>query len=280
MAGEFANPILKYFRASKLPHIWCAGCGHGIVMGALVRAIDKAGLDQDKTVVVSGIGCSSRAPGYLNFDTLHTTHGRALAFATGIKLARPELNVIVVGGDGDIAAIGGNHLIHACRRNIDITLVCFNNSIYGMTSGQYSPMTPTGKLATTAPYGNIDRPFDLCALAAASGATYVARATSYHTTLLVDLIAKAIRHKGFAFVDALSQCPTYYGRRNKLGSAVEMMEMFRKIAVPVESAKKMTPEQLQGKVVIGEILNLEGVPEYTEEYRKLVERAKGMSGNA
>lgn len=135
MAGEFANPILKYFRASKLPHIWCAGCGHGIIMGALVRAIEKAGLDQDKTVVVSGIGCSSRAPGYLNFDTLHTTHGRALAFATGIKLARPELNVIVVGGDGDIAAIGGNHFIHACRRNIDMTLICFNNNIYGMTSG-------------------------------------------------------------------------------------------------------------------------------------------------
>lgn len=141
-------------------------------------------------------------------------------------------------------------------------------------------MTPTGKVATTAPYGNIDRPFDLCALAAAAGATYVARATSYHTTLLIDLIAKAIKHKGFAFVDALSQCPTYYGRRNKLGSAVEMMEMFRKMAVPAESAKKMTPEQLEGKVVIGEIVNLEGVPEYTEEYRKLVERAKGMTGDA
>ncbi|HHV79990.1 MAG TPA: 2-oxoacid:ferredoxin oxidoreductase subunit beta [Firmicutes bacterium] len=277
MAEVQNNPILKYFRASKLPHIWCPGCGHGILMGALVRAIDKVGLDQDRTVIVSGIGCSSRAPGYLNFDTLHTTHGRALAFATGIKLARPELKVIVLGGDGDIAAIGGNHLIHACRRNIDLLLICFNNSIYGMTSGQYSPMTPTGRLATTAPYGNIDRPFDLCQLAAAAGATYVGRATSYHVTLLIELIAKGLKHKGFAFIDALSQCPTYYGRRNKLGPSVKMMEWFKEVCIPVGAAKKMTPEQLRDKIVIGEMVNTPDVPEYTEEYEKVKARAKEMS---
>ena len=180
----------KYLRDAMMPHIWCPGCGHGIILNAVIRAIDKAGLDQDKTVIVSGIGCSSRASGYMNFDTIHTTHGRALAFATGIKVAKPELNVVVLTGDGDALAIGGNHFIHACRRNIDITTIIFNNSIYGMTSGQYSPMTPHGFLATTAPYGNIDRNFDVCDLAKAAGATYVARGTAYHAPQLSDYIGK------------------------------------------------------------------------------------------
>ncbi len=174
------SDTLKYFRQERLPHIWCPGCGHGTVTGALVRAIARLKLDKNKVCVVSGIGCSSRAPGYLDFDTLHTTHGRALAFATGIKLARPDIKVIVMMGDGDCSAIGGNHFIHAARRNIGITTVVMNNNIYGMTSGQYSPMTPKGFLGTTAPYGNVERSFDLCKLAEAAGATYVARATSYH----------------------------------------------------------------------------------------------------
>ncbi len=263
-----------YLRKGSMPHIWCAGCGHGIVMNSLIRAIDKVGLDKNRTVVVSGIGCSSRAPGYMDFDTLHTTHGRALAFATGVKFANPELNVIVITGDGDASAIGGNHLIHAARRNIDITTVCFDNSIYGMTSGQFSPMTPTGRFATTTPYGNIDQPFDLCELVKGAGATYVARSTTYHAPLTVNLIAKALAHKGFAFVDVLSQCPTYYGRRNKIGGGVEMMKWFRDHAVQVQKSRGMSPEELADKIVIGE-MHSSVKPEYTGEYRKIIDRAQG-----
>ena len=155
----------KYFRQNRLPHLWCPGCGNGIVMKAIVQAIEKKGWAQDNTVIVSGIGCSSRASGYMDFDTLHTAHGRAIPFATGVKMANPDLNVVVITGDGDCTAIGGNHFIHGCRRNIDLTVILFNNNIYGMTGGQASPMTPLGKKATTAPYGSIDRPFDACKLA-------------------------------------------------------------------------------------------------------------------
>jgi len=269
--------VTDYLRVNKLPHIWCAGCGHGIVTGAIIRAIDRVGLDKNKTVVVSGIGCSSRAPGYMDFDTLHTTHGRALAFATGVKLANPELNVIVITGDGDLAAIGGNHLIHACRRNIKITTVCFNNSIYGMTSGQYSPMTPTGRFASTAPYGNVDRPFDLCRLAVGAGATYVARATTYHVPLLINLIAKGLTHDGFAFIDCLSQCPTYYGRRNKMGDPVDMMNWFKDHAVTAKQAEGMSAEDLKDRFIIGEI-HSSVEPEYTREYQKVIDRAQGKDG--
>src|SRR6056297_1315154 len=219
--------IEEYFRLEKMPHIWCPGCGHGIVLGAMVRAIKELGYDQDKTVVVSGIGCSSRASGYLDFNTLHTTHGRALAFATGIKMANPELHVIVVTGDGDCAAIGGNHLIHAARRNIDITTIVFNNNIYGMTGGQYSPTTPTREKGTTAPYGNIDRTFDIAQLAGAAGATYTARSTVFHVPQLTNYIEKALNKKGFSLVEAISTCPTSFGRRNKKGDAVDMIKWLR-----------------------------------------------------
>ncbi|WP_422448729.1 2-oxoacid:ferredoxin oxidoreductase subunit beta [Thermoanaerobacterium sp. DL9XJH110] len=264
----------KYFRTEKLPHIWCPGCGNGIIMGAVVRAIDNLQLEQKKICIVSGIGCSSRAPGYMNFNTLHTTHGRALAFATGIKLANPDLKVIVLTGDGDCAAIGGNHFIHAARRNIDITTIVFNNNIYGMTSGQYSPMTPKGAYATTAPYGNIDRSFDLCKLAQAAGATYVARGTVYHVPQLIKLIEKAITHKGFSLIDAVSICPTYFGRKNKLGNPVKMMEFIKDAAIPIKSAEKLSKEELQGKILIGEFFE-DHAPEYTEEYSKVIERAQG-----
>ncbi len=263
--------LAKYTRMDKLPHIWCPGCGHGIILGSVLRAIDKQGLDPDKTSVISGIGCSGRAPGYMKFDTLHTTHGRALAFATGVKLARPELNVIVLTGDGDCAAIGGNHLIHAARRNINLTTVVFNNYIYGMTSGQYSPLTPHMKLATTAPYGNIDQSFDLCKLVTAAGATYVARGTAYHTQMLIVLIAEGIAHKGFSFIEVITHCPTYYGRRNKMGDAVDMLNWQKEHAVPVKAAAKLPAEKLEGKFVIGELHRSEG-PEYTEEYQRIIDR--------
>lgn len=265
--------IEKYFRADKLPQIWCPGCGHGIITRAIAVAIDKAGLDKDKVCVVSGIGCSSRAPGYLDFNTLHTTHGRALAFATGIKLARPELKVIVITGDGDATAIGGNHLIHACRRNIGITTIVYNNNIYGMTGGQYSPTTPKFDKGTTAPYGNIDKAFDICNLAASAGATYVGRATAYHTNLLTSLVQNALNNDGFSLIEAISSCPTYYGRKNKKGTAVDMMEWQKNNAVNIAAAAKLSPEALEGKFLIGEFKN-SPEPEYTSEYQKIIDKMK------
>jgi len=263
--------VEKMFRVNKLPQIWCPGCGHGIVTRAIAQAIEKAGLDKDNVCIVSGIGCSSRAPGYLDFNTLHTTHGRALAFATGIKLANPELKVIVITGDGDATAIGGNHFIHACRRNIGLTTIVFNNSIYGMTGGQYSPATPKGEKGTTAPYGNIDKAFDICDLAAAAGATYVGRGTAYHATALATLIQNGLNNDGFSLIEAISACPTYYGRKNKKGGPVEMMEFYKNSAVNVSAASKLTPEQLEGKFLIGEFKN-KPEPEYTGEYQKIIDK--------
>lgn len=265
--------IQKYFRMNKLPHIWCPGCGHGIVTQSLVQAIDNLGLDKDKVCIVSGIGCSSRAPGYLDFNTLHTTHGRALAFATGIKLSRPELEVIVVSGDGDCSAIGGNHLIHAARRNINITTIVYNNNIYGMTGGQYSPTTPMHEYGTTAPFGNIDKPFDIAQLAAGAGATYAARTTAYHANQMTKYIQTAIAHKGFSLVETISTCPTYYGRKNKKGSAVNMLQWLKDHFVDVKAAERMTPEQLAGKHLMGEFKNVKA-PEYTEEYGKIIKQCQ------
>lgn len=262
--------VEKYYRANKLPHIWCSGCGNGIVTRSIVKAIDNLGLDKDKVCIVSGIGCSSRASGYLDFNTIHTTHGRALAFATGIKFAKPELTVIVITGDGDSAAIGGNHLIHGARRNIDITTIVFNNNIYGMTGGQYSPTTPTGDKGTTAPYGNIDSNFDLCKLSKAAGATYVGRSTVYNPNLITKLTEEGIKNKGFSFIETLTVCPTYYGRRNKKGDAVEMMKFLNKNSINVKAAKKLPTEKTEGKIVVGELFK-DSRPEYTEKYNKLME---------
>jgi len=261
--------IEQFMRMNRLPHIWCPGCGNGIVMKAMLEAVHESGIDTKKTVFVSGIGCSSRATGYLNFDTLHTTHGRALAFATGVKLAKPELNVFVVTGDGDGTAIGGNHLIHAARRNIDLNVILFNNNIYGMTGGQYSPLTPHGKSATTAPYGNLERPFDICELTKSAGATYVGRGTAFHTKQLTELIKAAIQNKGFSFVEAMTICPVSYGRRNKLGSAPQMIKALKDNTVNVKAAEKLEADKLVGKFLIGELYK-ETAPEYTASYDALI----------
>lgn len=266
--------VTKYFREERLPHIWCPGCGHGIATRAVMEAIDRLGWDKNNTCIVSGIGCSSRAPGYLDFNTLHTTHGRALAFATGIKLAKPELHVIVLTGDGDTSAIGGNHLIHAARRNIDITTVVFNNNIYGMTGGQYSPTTPFHDKGTTAPYGNIDQPFDICNLAQAAGATYVARSTVFHAKKLSEYVEKALQKKGFSLVEAISSCPTYYGRKNKKGTAVDMMNFLKYRAVPQSRFQALSPEEQAEHVVTGEFID-RTAPEYTESYQKIIEYVQG-----
>lgn len=260
----------KYFRVKKMPHIWCPGCGHGTLMNTVVRAIDKLGLNKDEVVIVSGIGCSSRAPGYLDFNTLHTTHGRALAFATGIKLANPKLHVIVIMGDGDSSAIGGNHLIHAARRNIGITTIVWNNNIYGMTGGQFSPTTYYGDFATTAPYGNIDNNFDLCNLAKGAGATYVARGTAYHAQLMEKLIVNGLQNKGFSFIEGLSLCPTYYGRKNKKGNAVKMHQFLKDNCVDIKVVEK-APEKGEGKILIGEFHN-SPKPEYAESYQLLIDK--------
>ncbi len=268
---EMEELLKKYYRP-KLPHMWCPGCGNGIVTAAIVKAIDKLGLDQDKTTIVSGIGCSSRAPGYLHFDTLHTAHGRALPFATGIKIAKPDHKVIVISGDGDATAIGGNHFIHAARRNIDITLIVYNNNIYGMTGGQYSPLTPHLAKATTAPYGNVDRAFDLAQLAKGAGATFVARSTTYHAKQLSELVAKAIEHKGFSVVEAMTGCPISFGRQNKLGKPAALIAWQRDNTIAVEAAAKLKPEQVAGKIPIG-VLYEEDAPEYVTEYAKVIEKA-------
>ena len=259
----------KFFRMNRLPHIWCPGCGNGIIMRSIVEAMDQSDIDYDKTVVISGIGCSSRAPGYMNFDTLHTTHGRALAFATGVKLAKPELTVFVITGDGDSTAIGGNHFIHAARRNIDLNVILFNNNIYGMTGGQSSPLTPTGHFSTTSPYGNLERNFDIPALAIAAGATYVARGTAFHDKQLTELIKAGISNKGFSMIEAITMCPISYGRKNKLGAAAQMLEWQKSHAINVKAAKKLPPEKLEGKFLIGELHNNPS-PEYTAEYIKML----------
>ncbi len=266
---ESVNLIHKYLRSSKkFPHIWCAGCGIGIFMSALIRVLDRIGCYRDDIVLVSGIGCSGRLPVYVDFNTLHTTHGRALTFATGVKLANPRLKVITVMGDGDAIAIGGNHLIHAARRNVEITSFVINNQVYGMTGGQCSPTTPYGARTISSPYGNIEPDFDICKLAEAAGASFVGRSTVYHTHLLEQLIGKAIKKKGFALVEVFSQCPTYSGRWLGLDSPVEMMKWQRDNSIPVKKARELGEAELKGKIVIGVLVDRERAS-YHEEHEKL-----------
>lgn len=277
--SEMENLINKYFRPGRLPHIWCPGCGNGVITGAIVKAIDKQGLEKDDVAVISGIGCSSRSSGYLDFNTANTLHGRALPIATGVKMANPALNVIVCSGDGDCTAIGGNHLIHAARRNIDLTLVVFNNSIYGMTGGQYSPMTPIHSKATTAPYYTVEPSFNLLDLAKAAGATYVARATTYHVSVLVDVIAKGIAHKGFSIIEAVSACPISFGRQNKMGGPAQMMAWQRDHGVMKAAWDRMDEEKkaeaiAAGKFPIGVLYENNDVMEYTKAYDQIIQRAQ------
>ena len=261
----------KYLRhRKKFPHVWCPGCSNGIVLGAIMRAVAELEWKKSDIAMVSGIGCSSRMPVYVDFNTLHTLHGRAIAFATGIKLFKPELKVIVITGDGDATAIGGNHFIHAARRNIDLTVILLNNYIYGMTGGQYSPTTPIGDRATTTPYGNIDPTFDICELALGAGAAFVARTTAYPATEAQTFIKKALVHKGFSLVEIICACPVIYGRLNKKGDAPAMMKSMKENILSIKAYEKVTEEQKEGKIKRGifrEVIK----PEYTEEYNKLVE---------
>jgi 2-oxoglutarate/2-oxoacid ferredoxin oxidoreductase subunit beta len=279
-----------YLRARFMPHIWCPGCGHGTVLNGLIRAVDGLGLSKNEIVAVSGIGCSARMAGYLDFHTMHTLHGRALAFATGVKLSRPELTIICPMGDGDALAIGGNHFIHAARRNIDITVIILNNRIYGMTGGQFSPTTGCGLEATTAPYSTIDEPFDVVRLAGAAGATFVARTTTYHVMEIEQLLTRAIRHRGFSVVEILSQCPTHFGRRNESPEAADMLAAFKEHTVKVtagagaEAATATATATVAGasspgtpELVPRGVFVEEARPEYCDEYAEVIERARGGS---
>lgn len=259
---------LYYLRKENMPHIWCDGCGNGIILKSILRVIDKLGWNKNEIALISGIGCSSRTSGYVDFNTLHTTHGRALAFATGVKIANPKLHVIVVSGDGDATAIGGNHFIHACRRNIDISIIIFNNYIYGMTGGQVSPTTPTGKKTSTTPYGNFDSPFDICRLAQAAGASFVARTTVQQFARMDKYIEQAFTHKGFSVVEVLTPCPTSYGRRNKEGDGVMMLEYQKQNTISIERAAQLSSEDLQGKLVAGIFVDRDQ-PTYLERYENV-----------
>jgi 2-oxoglutarate ferredoxin oxidoreductase subunit beta len=258
----------------KFPHVWCAGCGIGIVMGSILRSVQKLELNQDDVAIVSGIGCTGRMPVYMDFNTMHTTHGRALAFATGLKLARPEMEIIVVMGDGDALAIGGNHFIHTARRNIDLTAIVVNNSIYGMTGGQSSPVTPLHAFSATAPYGHIEPPFPICELAMAAGASFVARGTVYHVTELDRLIERAVAKRGFSLVEAVSYCHTTFGRANNIKSPIAMMRQLKDNSVTVQAAAKLQGDLPEDRIVRGVFRDVDK-PEYTELYDQVIERAHG-----
>jgi 2-oxoglutarate ferredoxin oxidoreductase subunit beta len=264
----------RYLRHSKkFPNVWCAGCGIGIVLGAIIRAVDKLQLDKDEVALLSGIGCTGRMPVYVDFNTLHTTHGRALAFATGLKMVRPKMKVITVMGDGDALAIGGNHFIHAARRNIGLTAIVVNNSTYGMTGGQYSPTTPTGAQAATAPYGHIEQPFPIAELALAAGAAYVARSTVYHVQELEKYVAQAIIKDGFAVVEAVSYCHTTLGRINRWGTAPDMMRHLKEQSIPLRRAEQMSEEEKRGKIVRGVFADRD-ITEYTQLYDQIIAEAE------
>lgn len=262
--------VYDYVKEDQFPLFTCPGCTHGTVINSFVRAADELKIDRSKTVLVCAIGCAGRTPTYLDFNVLRVTHGRALPFATGIKLARPDVKVVVFMGDGDALAIGGNHFIHAARRNIDMTALVFRNEIYGMTGGQYSPTTPLGGKATTAPYGMIEPTFDTCKLAASAGATYVARGDVYNLANLDAIMKKALQHKGFSMIEALTSCPTQFGRRNKVADPAKMVERIKNMVVTKAAAEKMSPEELAGKFITGEFVNERKV-ELTERYATLLD---------
>ena len=261
------HPMEELIRSERLPHIWCAGCGIGTVFGSVMAAIQKSGYDLDKTAIVSGIGCTARMAGYIRLDSFHTTHGRALPFATGLKLAKPELKVLVVSGDGDLLAIGGNHFIHAARRNIDITVICVNNLTYGMTGGQLAPSTPFGAKTTTSVTGCPEEPFNFCYLAAACGAVYVARWTSLHIRRLTNSITEAMQKRGFGFVEILTPCPTSFGRRNKIGTALETLKFYHERSVIRNDIDpKEAPIDFGSNIVVGKFMDTER-PTFMDNYQ-------------
>jgi 2-oxoglutarate ferredoxin oxidoreductase subunit beta len=252
------HPLERFLRMDRIPHIWCSGCGIGTAVACFMKALDEAAIDPDKVVVVSGIGCTGRVAGYVNFDSFHTTHGRAIPFATGVKLANPELTVIVFSGDGDLFAIGGNHFIHAARRNVDIKVFCINNFIYGMTGGQAAPTTPLGARTSTSPYGCFEPPFNLPHLAESSGAVYVARWTPLHIRRMTHSMAEAITKRGFGFIEIVSPCPTVYSRYNRLGDGLEMIKYYQtRCRIQNWADTKHVSLEMNKDIVVGKFVNVE-----------------------
>ena len=268
----------KYLRLEKMPTLWCWGCGDGVILKAFVRAIDKMGINQDDICVVSGIGCSGRFSSYVDFNTVHTTHGRTVAYATGIKLANPDKLVVCVAGDGDALAIGGNHTIHGCRRNIDLTLIVINNFIYGLTNSQTSPTTPQGFWTVSQKAGNIDPTFNASNLAIAAGASFVARETMIEPKKLEKVMIKAMEHKGFSFVEVLSNCHINLGRKNKMASAMENLEWIDSISIPKKKYDELPEEEQLNKLPTGILHHNTEVKEYCEMYAEIQKVHQGQRG--
>ena len=269
MSVKLRHPLQSFLRKGMIPHIWCKGCGNGIILNCFVKALDELNINLNKVVVVSGIGCIGRISGYTNTDSFHTTHGRPIAFATGVKLAKPELKVAVISGDGDLFAIGGNHFIHAARRNMDIQVICANNFTYGMTGGQHGPTTPLEALAPTTPYGNIEHPFNLVHLAAGSGAVYVARWTVFHVQKLIESIKKALQKEGFSFIEVVTPCTEIYGQYNKMGTAIDMMKWLKKVSEIRHHYDPVKAEITLSKIIVGEFVDIEK-PGYNRLLREMI----------
>ena len=269
------NPVDKYLRMERMPSIWCPGCGIGTTVNCFARALDGSGFDLDKVAIVSGIGCTGRVAGYLKLDSFHTTHGRAIPFATGLKLANPELKVVVYSGDGDLSAIGGNHLFHAARRNADLLVVCVNNFTYGMTGGQVTPTTPYPAIASTTPYGAYEETFNLPGVVAAAGATYVARWTAYHVKQLAKTMGEALSKKGFRFIEIIAPCPTLYLRRNRLGEGLEEMKYYQEKSVIKNGADpKDVAIDYREELIVGKFVDIER-PTLEEAMEKRMSEALG-----
>ena len=258
------NPVEPFLRMDRMPHIWCPGCGIGTTVNCFTRALLESKADLDKVAVVSGIGCTGRVAGYAQLDSFHTTHGRAIPFATGLKLANPSLQVVVYSGDGDLSAIGGNHLIHAARRNIDLKVICVNNMIYAMTGGQTAPTTPGSAITSTNPYGAFEPSFNLAQLADSAGASYVARWTTFHVKQLSRSMTEVLHKKGFCFIEVLSPCPTLYQRRNKLGDALETMKYYKAASKIRNGAPTSeTALSMKGEIIVGKFVDRDR-PDYLE----------------
>jgi len=265
--------LKKYLRPAALPFTFCPGCGCGTVLNVFSSAVESLGIKPEDICMVSGIGCSSWIPSpYFRADTLHTTHGRALAFATGVKIMKPGMKVVVISGDGDIAGIGGNHLIHAARRNIGITVIMVNNQIYGMTGGQVAPTTPIGTKTVTTPYGNVENPFSISEFVASAGAGYVARWTTAHPFQLKGAIQKALGKNCFSFIEIMSQCPEYYGRKAGFATPADLLKFIKGMCIGGEEAAKLPKERLEGRIVVGTIAEREGMNEFTDGHREILER--------
>lgn len=263
-SSDYEHPVFEYIRRDRLPHIFCSACGIGTVLQAFATALRSLSFDMNRLVVISGIGCTGRASGYFEADSYHTTHGRAIAFATGVKVANPNLKPVVISGDGDLFAIGGNHFIHAARRNVDMLVLCVNNFNYGMTGGQMGPTTPDNAITVTSPDGNIEHPFNLVGVAAASGAVFVARWTALHARRLTKSLEKALQKKGFKFIEVVSPCPTLYDRYNRYGSGLDVMKRYREISVIRNFTDPMKAElDYQTRIVCGEFVDTEK-PEFTD----------------